>query len=151
MVDVEVFGVPEVLSMLHDQSHRLATSHVRGMVAAGEVLVAVAKQQAPVGQGRGGSGRYPAGTLRDKIHAGVPSGGLFGAELTVYGDRPFYARFVAGGTAAHLIQAEAGEALATPYGPKTSVVHPGTRRNPYMRRAFDLALVPMFEAWKRVM
>lgn len=143
------------MDTIREQAARLATSHVVGMMAAADVLVGIAKAEAPVASGLNAThdrGKYPAGTLRDRIHAGIPRASAEGgSEVFVYADRPFYALFVAKGTARHLIQASAYGALNTPGGAFTSVLHPGSTANPFMSRAFEKGVEPMFEAWKRVM
>jgi hypothetical protein len=48
-----------------------------------------------------------------------------------------YAKFVHSGTKAHTIKPKHKKALKTPFGPKKSVNHPGTKANPYFERAVD--------------
>jgi len=48
-----------------------------------------------------------------------------------------YAKFVHGGTKAHIIKPKVKRALKTPYGLKKIVNHPGTKANKYLDRAID--------------
>lgn len=106
------------------------TGH-RHMRAYTRRLEDAAKREVPVDTGR----------LRESIHAQrVRTVGRFHLESRVTASAP-YARFVHEGTRPHIIRARNAKALHF-YWPKVgrevffkSVSHPGTRANPFLRRA----------------
>jgi hypothetical protein len=92
-------------------------------------MVGMAKQLCPVDTGR----------LRSSIQA-VPSGGRLNYTVTI-GTNVSYAADVEFGTAPHVIVPNTKQALYWPGAahPVARVNHPGTRAQPYMRPAIEMA------------
>jgi HK97 gp10 family phage protein len=149
-----VDGLSDLLKALEDFPDKLTRNACRGGIsAASKTVVAEAKRLCPDGPASTEGARLYGGReglLRDSIKArstkifngtlvvgGLTAGGDFkGSKKAAAGDA-FYAHFVEFGTAAHVITAGKGHALAIGGGAYKSVKHPGAKKQPFMRPALD--------------
>jgi HK97 gp10 family phage protein len=156
MADVQIKGLQELYAALQALPVKLEQNVMRGALRAGaKILEDAAKQGVPVAPpsqenqrlygGREGllrdSVRVSVRVRKGRITASVKAGGK-----SKGGGVAYYARFVEFGTAAHYIKAKNGKGLSlrgTVFG---GVMHPGARKKPFMRPAFDTRHVAAAEA-----
>ncbi len=142
MPDVSLKGFAELEKALSQLPEKIERNIVRSALRmAAKVVEAEAKRQVPVRSGR----------LRDSIRTSVKlQKGRPVATVKVGGKekgQPFYAHLVEFGTAAHVIKAAPGKALAIGTGTLKSVDHPGATAKPFMRPAFDAATAAAVQAF----
>lgn len=107
------------------------------------------KAAAPVGKGP------EAGRLRDSIFARPQSNALTGVTVTFVSSAP-YAKYVLRGTPPHIIEARKAKALAWEGGEghmifAKRVNHPGTKPNPFPRRALMPAIPRLRQQYRDAM
>lgn len=157
----EVKGLRELQAALDQLPNKLQNNVMRGALRAGaKIIVAEAKRLAPVGPPSGEGARIYGGReglLRDSIRAkspenegtkivgGVTAGGKFAGTKKKSAGDAFYAGFVEFGTAAHVIRAKPGSLLALGV---SKVNHPGAKKHPFLRPAFDSKATAAVEAMR---
>lgn len=131
MSEVEIQGLQQLNALLQQLPAKMEANILRGALrASGVVLRDEAKTQAPV----------DSGELRDSIRVSAridKKNGSIRAKVTAGNRKVFYAHMVEHGTAAHFIKPKNRKSLFFAGLAKEVVNHPGSRRHPFMRPAFD--------------
>lgn len=156
MSEIQIKGLAELQRALDQLPAKIEANIMRGAVRAGaKVLQQEARQLAPVGPPSAENARVYGGReglLRDSIRisvrlkrgqvfARIVAGGKIKSGANVY-----YAHMVEHGTAAHIIKAPPGAALNVRGSLYKSVMHPGARKQPFMRPALDTRAQAAVEA-----
>ncbi len=142
-----VKGLSDLQKMLDTLPAKVEANIMRAALRAGaNVIKEEAKLLCPVGPPSSrGAKRYKLyqGALRDSIRVGARlKNGKVTATIKaggrVRGADVWYARLIEfTGSAAHIIRAQKGKALAIGGGLLASVEHPGMKAQPFMRPAMD--------------
>lgn len=145
--DLNIKGLKELDDALRTLPEKLHKNVMRAALRAGmkefqaEILYRV-PIGTPSGEGIRLYGHY-RGALRDSIKISTRSKrGIVTAKVTAGGKTKggadvFYAHFLEFGTAAHQIRGARGGFLSFGGGRYRSVMHPGTKPQPFMRPALD--------------
>ncbi len=138
MTDIHIKGLEGVQALLDALSAKIEKNFVRGgLRAAAKVVEAEAKQLCPVGDAHLPKGRT-SGALRDSIHVSMLSHrGRVQATIKAGGDKAWYAAMVEHGTARHWIKPKNRKSLFLAGLARRAVLHPGAKKQPFMRPAID--------------
>lgn len=138
-MEVEIQGLDQLYRLLQELPVRIEKNVLRGGLRAGAVVLREeAKRGVPV----------KSGALRDSIRVSTRSRrGIVSARISagtragVARDRDaYYAHMVEFGTKPHIIRSRIAKALLLQKGRYIEGInHPGARRKPFMRPAFDHA------------
>ena len=147
MSETPVKGLADLQRALDELPAKIEANIMRGALRAGaKVIMAEAKRLAPEGPPSSEGGKkYAArrGLLRDSIRISVRlrrgqvQARVIAGGKVKGGGAAFYAHMVERGTAAHIIKAPPGARLNIRGVFYTSVMHPGARKQPYMRPALE--------------
>ena len=140
--DSQVAGVSDLLKMLDQLPEKIKMNAVRGAVRASSRLFQLAaKNGAP--QEIDAGPKAPSfvshtGALKASIRVSVRvSGDYVNGRIIAGNKKAFYARWVEFGTAAHYIRPANAKSLFLAGLMREDVHHPGARKHPFMRPAFD--------------
>ncbi len=138
MTDIHIKGLEGVQALLDALPATIEKNIVRGgLRAAAKVVEAEAKQLCPVGEGDLPKGRT-SGALRDSIHVSMHSHrGRVQATIKAGDDKAWYAAMVEHGTARHWIKPKNRKSLFLAGLARRAVLHPGAKKQPFMRPAID--------------
>jgi HK97 gp10 family phage protein len=139
---IEVDGLSELNDLLTTLPAAIQNKVMRGALRAGQkVIMDTAKGLVPVGVPSMENIRlYGAymGALRDSIKIGTrTSDGKIVCTIRAGNAKAFYASWVEFGTKAHVIKAQNGGKLFFGGRYIDKIDHPGAKRVPFMRQAFD--------------
>lgn len=141
MSETRIKGLAELQRALDELPAKIEANVMRGALRAGaKVLLADAQKSAAFADHTGAlraSLRVTTSLKRGRIAAAVKAG------PTKKDKRPWYARFVEFGTAAHVIKARRARMLAIGVA---KVNHPGAKKHPFLRPALDTQHVAAVEA-----
>ena len=147
MANVEVKGLAELHKTLQDLPVKIEGNVMRGAMRAGaNVIKDEARKLAPVGDPyvnrnkSGDAALHHGGTLRDSLRVSARISrklGQVSATVKAGGKNAWYAHLVEFGTAAHLIKPKNRKSLFFAGINKELINHPGAKKNPFMRVAFD--------------
>lgn len=156
MSETTVKGLADLQRALDQLPAKIEANIMRGALREGaKVLLEEARRLAPEGGPSAENQRIyggRVGLLRDSIRASVrlKRGQVIARVIAggkvKGGGNAYYARWVEQGTAAHMIAAAPGKRLAIGGGLYTKVLHPGARKQPYLRPALDTAHVAAITA-----
>lgn len=131
MADVEIKGLADLHRALQELPAKVEANVLRGgLRAAGKVIQEEAMARVPVA----------SGDLRDSIRVSArlqKKRGKVEATVKAGSKKAWYAHLVEFGTAAHFIKPKNRKSLFFAWLAKEVVNHPGAKRKPYMRPAFD--------------
>ncbi len=138
MTDIHIKGLKGVQALLDALPAKIEKNFVRGgLRAAAKVVEAEAKQLCPVGDAHLPKGRT-SGALRDSIHVSMRSHrDRVQATIKAGGDKAWYAAMVEHGTARHWIKPKNRKSLFLAGLERKVVLHPGAKKQPFMRPAID--------------
>jgi HK97 gp10 family phage protein len=153
----EVKGLADLQRALDQLPAKIEQNIMRGALRAGaKVILEDAKRRVPVATPNAENQRLYGGReglLRDSIRLTTRSRrGQLTVNITAGGDKvkgggdAYYAHFVEFGTKPHTITAGPGKFLPLGNGFLKSVMHPGSRPNPFMRNALDQNVTQSVEA-----
>lgn len=147
MADIEVKGLAELHRALQGLPAKIEANVMRGALrAGGNVIKAEAKSLAPVGDPyvtrnkSGDATLHRGGSLRDSIRVSARMSrklGQVSATVKAGGKIAWYAHLVEFGTAAHVIKPKNRKSLFFAGLNRELINHPGAKKNPFMRLAFD--------------
>lgn len=131
---VEIIGLEEALAALTSYTGPELDQRIRQATLAGAQELRDALIDAAPPHARSGS-RYPS-DLRGStlIRARRQDGQWTGYVVGPLGKQGWVRNFVIGGAKPHIEVGAVGTLMATPYGPRRYVHHPGQRPNPYVQR-----------------
>lgn len=157
-IRIDIDGVSDLLKRLKDFGPNLAKRELRkGVSAAGQIILRVARLRAPVGLGLKPDGHTSREHLKDTIIKKEKWYRISNSYVSVIGPRHRAAPhgvLIHGGTKRHIIKVAAGRVIAYPnrnfllnenaqntsgffaIGPAV-LHHPGTKPNPYLKNAFE--------------
>lgn len=129
MAEIRIDGLADLHKLLQELPAKVESNVLRGGLRAGaKIIEAEAKRLVPV----------KSGDLRDSVRVSMRSRrGKVTAEIKAGNKKAYYAHMVEGGTARHLIRPKNRKSLFFAALAREQVTHPGARRKPFMRPAFD--------------
>lgn len=145
---VQINGLSELYKQLQELPAKIESNVMRGALRSGAaVFKTEAQRLVPVDTGRlRDSIRVSVRLRRGRVEASIKAGGrtskkvvrkMDNGRLRVVYENPWYAHLVEFGTASHTIKPKGKRGLWTGSGWSQKVDHPGARRQPFMRPAFD--------------
>jgi HK97 gp10 family phage protein len=140
--EIQIDGLSDLNDLLLTLPAAIQNKVMRGALRAGQkVIMDTAKGMVPVGVPSMENIRlYGAymGALRDSIKISTRSGdGKITCTIRAGDAKAFYASWVEFGTKAHVIRSQHGGKLFFGGRYIDKIDHPGAKRVPFMRRAFD--------------
>ena len=128
--DIEITGLAELKKQLEKLPANIEKNITRGALRAGaKVFQDRAKELCPVGK---------TGNLKNSIKIKTSAkNGKISAQVVAGDKKAYYVHMVEGGTIAHMIAPKKSKSLFVAGLLRQLVDHPGAKRQPFMRPAFD--------------
>lgn len=140
MAEFEIKGLAELHKTLQELPVTIERNIMRGgLRAAGKVIETEAKRLV----------RVESGEVRDSIRVSMrvrSKAGWVNAQVKAGGKKAWYARLVEFGTARHWIRPKNKKSLFFAGLMREAVDHPGAKKRPFMRPAFDTKAKAAIEA-----
>lgn len=141
---IHVKGLSDLQTALDTLAAKVQDNIMRGALLAGaKVIAQKAKAICPV-EGSGAFSKYKTslgwtpGALQKSIRIGAKlTGGQVTATVKAGNKMAYYAHMVEGGTVAHWMKPKNGKSLFFAGIMRDAVYHPGSRKNPFFRIAYD--------------
>ena len=140
--EIQVDGLSQLNALLEQLPGAIQAKVMRGALRAGQkVIMDAAKAIVPTGLPSAENSRLYGsymGALRDSVKLSTRSrDGKITCTLRAGNKKAYYASWVEFGTKAHVIRAQKGGGLLYNGKFAAQIDHPGARKNPFMRIAFD--------------
>lgn len=137
--EVRIDGLAELQKALDTFAVNVQKKVMRGALRAGQkVILDQARANVPVA----------SGDLRKSLRISTRmKGAMATATLKAGSKKAFYAQMVEFGTAAHLIKPKNARALFFFGNASAAINHPGSKKKPFMRPAFDARAQASIEAF----
>jgi len=128
--EFEITGLAELKKQLEQLPSKIEKNVTRGAMRAGaKVFQERAKELCPVGKTQ---------DLKNSIKIKTSAkNGKISARVVAGDKKAYYVHMVEGGTIAHMINAGSGKSLFIAGLLRQIVDHPGAKKHPFMRPAFD--------------
>lgn len=142
MIDVKITGLAELQAMLDQLPAQIEKKLMRGALRAGQRMVLEQARQ---------SIHNLTGDLAASIRVTTRArNGTVTATVKAGSKVAYYARFVEFGTSQHYIRPKVGKDLFFNGIARATVDHPGAKKRPFMRPAFDAAAQENSAAFRAV-
>jgi HK97 gp10 family phage protein len=140
--DVQISGLSELNDMLARLPVDIEKKLMRGALRAGQKVIAEqARAQAPIAHASAANASHygsHAGSLRDSIKVITRiKGGKIISTVRAGSKSAFYAHMVEFGTSAHWIRPAGSKSLFFAGLNREAIHHPGAKKHPFMRPAYD--------------